>query len=705
MKIFKWIVGIVVGVVLLAVVALGILTLVLDTETIKERVIVRFEQKTGHTLRIDAPIEWSIFPWLGLKLEKVTVGNAPGFGDEPLAAIDVLDVKVGLMPLLEKRIAVDTVVLKGVDINLVRNREGQANWESLTAGKEAGSESDERAAPSGQEGGAEEFQIDLKGIELDDLDLDYVDAQKGAAYHLEDLDVRIGELKPGTPVLVELSTKLALQEPPLAGRVSISTEVTVSGDSRRIDLSALAIELHAEGKGLPEGGVDLKMAGNLALDRQADRLAVSDLSLAGPQVDITGAVSVSDLTGKPKVEGRLALQDTNLRELLALAGVELETADPQALTKVSAQLQMVQEGGALTLKPLEIRLDESAISGYVAIPSFEGPVVRARLRVDSIDLDRYLPPTKEDKPTAGAGSGAGGTAEQPQKIDFTPLRKLDADATIEVGRLKVSGLSMEKVTLTLKAKKGVIRLDPIGALLYQGKLGASARLDVRKDEPAVRAQSQLAGIQIGPLLAALSGKDYLTGTGNLKFKVDTRGMGEKAIRRNLNGDFSVDFRDGAYKGINLAHAIRQAWAAIKGRTIPDDEPKQTDFAELRGTGVIRKGVVTNRDFYLASPVLRVKGKGKVDLVQEKVDYLLTAKVVGSLVGQGGKSIEELKGIPIPVRIEGDLDNPSPMIDVEALAKALAEAKLEEKKGDLLEKAGKKIEKELGVDLLKGFLGR
>jgi len=348
MKVLKWLIGILVGVVLLAAVALGVLTLILDTDTLKEQVIVRFEQKTGHTLRIDAPIQWSIFPWLGLKLEKVTVGNAPGFGDEPLAAIDVLDVKVGLIPLLEKRIAVDTVVLRGVDINLMRNKAGQANWESLTAGREAGSEEGGRPEPSGQQGGAEDFQVDLKGIELDDLDLDYVDAQKGAAYHLEDLDVRIGELKPDTPVLVEISTKLALQEPPLAGRVSISTEATASGDHQRIDLSALAIELHAEGKGLPEGGVELKMAGNLALDRRADRLAVSDLSIAGPQVDITGAVSVSDLTGKPKVEGRLALQDTNLRELLALAGVELETADPQALTRVSAQLQMVQESGALT---------------------------------------------------------------------------------------------------------------------------------------------------------------------------------------------------------------------------------------------------------------------------------------------------------------------------------------------------------------------
>jgi AsmA protein len=697
-KILKWLLGILVGVV---VIAMAVLYLVIDTEAIRQKAVEKFQQETGHSLEIRKPVEWSVFPWLGLKLEDVVVGNAPGFGDEPLARVQVLDVKVGLKPLLERRVAVDALLLQGVHLNLERNEKGVGNWETLARAR--GSEKAPSTAEAGKKTEGKGFSIDLKGVELDDLDLEYVDRQSGEAYHLEDLQVHIGELKPGVPVPVELALKLRSQKPLIASELHFSSEVTTSEDFRRIDLSALAVKLHAEGEGLPEKGIDLQAAGNLALDLARERLAVSDFSLSGPRVDITGAVSVSGLKHGPRVEGHLALQETNLRELLELAGVELETADPEALTHVSMNLEMVRSRNALTIEPLEVRLDQSRIEGRLAIPSFEGPVVRAQLEVDRIDLDRYLP-SRSEETASSQGKAQGSEQSSAEPLDLAPLRRLDADVTIRVGALKASNLTMEKVVLTFTAKQGVIRLDPVGARLYHGSLSASADLDLRRKQPGIQASSSLTGIQIGPLLAALDGKDYLTGTGNLKLDLRTRGLEEPAIRRNLNGDFSIDFRDGAYKGFNLAHAIRKAWAAIKGKTIPDDQPKQTDFAELRGSGVIRKGVIRNEDLYLASPALRVRGKGKVDLVREKVNYLLTVKVVGSLEGQGGKSIDELKGVPIPVRIKGDLASPSPTIDVAALARALAKAKIEEKKGELLEKAGRKIEKKLGVDLLKGFLG-
>jgi len=93
----------------------------------------------------------------------------------------------------------------------------------------------------------------------------------------------------------------------------------------------------------------------------------------------------------------------------------------------------------------------------------------------------------------------------------------------------------------------------------------------------------------------------------------------------------------------------------------------------------------------------------VDLVRHQVDYLLTTKVVGSLEGQGGS--DKLKGVAIPVRIKGDLNNPSPMVDLEAALKANAEHKLEEKKQELLDKAEEKLQDKLGKGALKGLFGR
>ncbi len=707
MKFLKWLLIVVVVLVVLVVAAVGLLRVMVDPEQIKQEVATRFEQQTGHSLTIDAPVKWSVFPWLGLHLEKVAIGNAPGFGKQPLASVGVLDVKVGLKPLMEKRIAVDTVVLKGVKLNLVRNAKGVANWESLVGGK--AKKVNHAEVEKGKNDQLDQYSIDLKGVDVEDIDLSYLDKAAGQSYRLHDLHLHLGEVKPGKPVKVRLGGGATVGKPAVELKLDASTRGTFSRDFKRIQLADLVVKLAGQGDELPKGGIELKLAGNMSLDQAAGKLKVSNLSISGPQVDVTGALDISGLNQKPRVEGQLALRQTNLKSLLKLAGVNIQTADPKALTRLSAKLSLVQKGGALTIDPLKLVLDNTHLNGRLAIPSFTGPVVRARLQADTIDLDRYLPP-KEKKPTVGSApasasvNSSGKTASA--KVDFTPLRKLDADVSVAVGKLSVNHLHMKKVTLRLVAKKGVVTLSPVNALLYHGRLNAKASMNVRGSKPVIQAGSSLVGIRIGPLLADLTGKDKLTGTGNVKFSLHTRGLGDLEIRRNLNGNFSLSLRDGAYKGFDLAQVIREAKMALKGqRPAPTSKVPETDFAELRGTGVIHNGVVSNKDLYLASPILRVKGNGLVDLVKEQMDYHVMAKLVGSLKGQGGKSMEELRGIPIPVRVTGPLSDPSPKVDAEALVKGVAKKKIEEKKQELLKKAGEKLQNQIGGSVLRGLFGR
>ena len=74
-----------------------------------------------------------------------------------------------------------------------------------------------------------------------------------------------------------------------------------------------------------------------------------------------------------------------------------------------------------------------------------------------------------------------------------------------------------------------------------------------------------------------------------------------------------------------------------------------------------------------------------------MDYLATATVVGTLKGQDGESMEDLKGLPLPVRIKGELDNPDISLDMAAMAKALF--------GDSIKKGTKAIEDTLRKTIL------
>jgi AsmA protein len=694
MKIIKWLIGLIVAVVVIAVLAVVALKMFVDEDMLKAKASTAFKEQTGQELTIAGPLNWSVFPWVGLELGDVTIGSASGFGNQPLAVVKRLDVKVAVKPLFQKKVAVDTVVLRGVRLDLRRDKSGRVNWEGLARAGE-GETAEVPRNKKGDDSGmsAEDFEIKLQGVELEDVSFHFTDDMEGSSFQLDDLNLTLGELTPDQPVPLRLRFQVKNAKPAMAMSLKLSTDMVYSGDFQRLDLSALSLDVDAAGEGLPPEGVKLALASNIGLDRKAGVLAMSDFSLSGLNVDVTGEMSVSDMnSGQPRVEARLALQKTNLRALLALAGVELQTADPEALKQVSARLFVAQKGDALTIKPLSITLDDTTMDGSLRILSFNGPVFRASFKLDAIDLDRYLPPKQEAQVSAETESRPA-AAEKAKAPDFTALRKLDLDAEFKIGHLKVNGMKMDDISLKLRSRKGVLKLDPLSANLYKGTLQVNAQLDVRKNTPQFSVKEKLSNIQIEPLLNDLTGSAQLRGTGNVDMDISSKGLDDATIRKNLNGRFGISFRDGAYIGINLAQAIRKAM----GQAV-SNEPEETDFAELKGTGVIKQGVVDNQDLYLASPVLRVTGKGRVNLVKEQMNYLLTTKIVGSLKGQGGADASKLRGVAIPVRISGDVRDPSIKVDLAAALKANAEHKIEEK-------IQEKVKDKLGKDVLKGLFGR
>jgi AsmA protein len=246
----------------------------------------------------------------------------------------------------------------------------------------------------------------------------------------------------------------------------------------------------------------------------------------------------------------------------------------------------------------------------------------------------------------------------------------------------------------------------MGAELYEGKFDGRVVLNASGKTPKVAARNSLSGIQIGSLLQDVAGQDRLTGKGELALDINITGLTEPEIRRTLNGTSRFAFTDGAIKGVNIAQVIRQGSQALGmgGSGVSTGTPGQTDFTELTGSLQMTNGVIKNQDLKAKSPLLRIEGKGTVDLPQDTIDYLVETVLVRSLEGQGGKGRDELAGINIPVRVTGPLTSPSYRPDLEAALSAKAKAQLEEKKQELQQKAGEKIQEEMG-DALKGLFGR
>jgi len=200
----------------------------------------------------------------------------------------------------------------------------------------------------------------------------------------------------------------------------------------------------------------------------------------------------------------------------------------------------------------------------------------------------------------------------------------------------------------------------------------------------------------------MTGKDRLSGKGQFNSTIAMRGNSVNAIKRSMNGKLDFRFDDGAVKGINLAQTIRETKAKFGGKPAPkSDEPQQTDFSTLSGSGEIKNGVLTNKDLLAKSPYLRVTGAGKINLVKEAMDYVVKTVIVGTAEGQGGQGLDDLQGVPIPVKIKGPFNTLSYSVDWGQVLTGTQKAKLEEKLEKKKVEVKKKVEDKL-KDKLKGL---
>jgi len=715
-KLFKILAALVGVVLLLVVAAVIIIPLVVDPNDYKDEIVTKVKEATGRDLKIQGDIGLSVFPWLGVELGAIELSNAKGFGDAPFAAVTEAAVRIKIMPLLDKRLEADTVTLKGLRLNLAKAKDGSTNWDDLAAaGKPA--EPVSRKKPEPAPAGAPLAALAIGGVEISDARLSWKDETSGQHFVVDQLKLETGALVPGRPVNLELAFLVESKEPALQAKLRLTGSPLLDMDKQQLSIEKLLLELSAEGEMLQGEPLEVQLESGVAMDLGAQTLSLGGLRLTVSELVVSGDLKGSSIMESPAFSGDLKVAEFNLRKLLEDRKLPVpETADANVLTKVALTTGLKATDKDAVLSNLQFTLDDSTLKGNLSVKDFAKPAIGFKLAVDAIDLDRYLPPPAEGEeagqPAKAAASkpaaktpakGAATAGAEPELLPVETLRQLNLDGVFAIGQLTVKKLQAKDLEVTVKARDGHVQVGKRIKHFYEGNLQGQAVIDVRGKTPVLTVEENLMGVQAGPLLKDYMGEDKMTGEGRFQAKLKTRGNTDSVLRKNLGGDLSLRFENGAVKGINVAQVIRENWAKVKGQPVPAASgPQQTDFSELSGTAKITKGVLDNRDLMAKSPLLRIDGKGQVDLVKEMMDYTLTTTLVGSLEGQGGQEMTDLKGAPIPVRLAGPLADPKPSVNMEELATRLAKTKAKEKVGEKIqEKLGDKAPPQL-QDALKGL---
>lgn len=530
-----------------------------------------------------------------------------------------------------------------------------------------------------------------------------------------------GESHQLTSTPMNLSLRV-MNGPKLLELVDAKASLGLAGDLSRqqLQLKPFRADVHFEGEGVGGKGLNATVQGDAALDLLAGvaQLGRIDIDADGLRASLGG--KASGLKAAPRFDGHVEVAEFNPRAWLAAHERPLVGVPEGALGRAGASADVSFAEGALRLAGLDARVDDSHARGAVGLGAAG---VSADLDIDRLDLDRYVPPAA---PSAGKGGGAGKgsavaagpSADRPIELPVALLRELNAQADLRIGQLTVQRIDVAGLRLSGKARGGDIDIDRLEGRAFDGRFDLRGGLDVREQAPAWRAAGRASGVDVGQVLQKFADSDRLRGHGELEFDLRTRGASTNALKVGLDGTARARFYDGALKGVNIGELLRKADAALKGQPAPSGEAPETDFTELTGSASIRNGVVNNPDLDGKSPLLRVQGAGSIDLPKNTIDYGLTVTVVQTATGQGGKALENLRGVPVPLKISGSLSDPDYRVD---LGKVLEERA----KKEVEKRVTEELQKKLGIpsqpsdaggaqqapavppvqDLLKGLLDR
>jgi len=714
----------------------------------KTQIIRAVKESKQRNLRLDGDIKLSFFPSIGVSLSKVSLSEYRS--DKEFSAIESARVSVALMPLLRKQVVVDEVAVGGLKANLVMHKDGTTNIDDLLG--LTGPKPEQHKPEQNQPAAAPPVKFDIAAVSLEKASLSYRDEGSGAQYAISDLNLKTGRVAIGVPVKIDISAGIKANQPKLDITTKIKTTLSFDLDKQKYRLQDL--QFQADGSALDISDLKVQAGGDISADVVTQEFTAKKFALNASGVKVKDKFEAAldapllNLTqdkysgDKVTLKGKMDAAFGNIVANLSLPGVEgnsqsfkvsalsldLDVKQPEQAFKVklssplSGNIKTQQfnlgtltvavnaTGDKLPNKSVSsemkgsVQVDalkqnvqaslaggllQSQIKAKVEVKGFAEPAIKFDVDVDQFDADLYLPKTP-----AAAASSPSKSSQSEQPLDLSALRKLILDGSLHVGALKVMNVKSTQLRVEVKAFNGLVNINPLSAKLYQGSINGSLSVNAQAT-PSIAIIQNLSGINVAPLAKDAADLDMLEGKGNIGLNLTSHGNTVSAMKKALNGNFSLNLADGAIKGIDIdkkllaAQAMLSKGSGATSETQAANKDEKTVFKEFKATFKVTNGVAHNDDLSLRSDLVRVSGTGDINIGNDSVDYVAKAAISKTPDGKGG--------ITVPLHVSGPYTQLKYTLDYGAMVKEAVKQKVDAKVESQKEELKKKLN-----DKLKGL---
>lgn len=586
-------------------------------------------EQTGRNLEIkgNASLGISLVPTL--ELEDVSFENAKWSVHPEMVKLARLDIKISLLPLLQKNVEINQIVLVKPEIYLEVNKDGVANWDFAV--KEA----------------------------MKSLNSQYAQ----------------GEI-----ILTDANVSNKLDLPISAAMINVMIEdgiVKMKNAQTGQDISLSIKELSVSSKSADD---DLSVVFDLIFNGED----IKGTAKFGSVKSLLGSFEPYPISIKAKAFGVNAVVDGSVINALSKDiryAINLDVYNPRDnFGAPRTRLEADVDGG---MKSVDVKINSLDVEGNIItgeiLADISGtiPSVEASLRSNLINLPTIMPAKKEAKfemPSLISSAHASKLVPETE-IPYELFLLADAAVVLKIESLIVNDdVTIDGVSLNANLKDGVLELNPVVLGFNKGTINIDAKV-IAQDEIVLMnvlsknivIQEVYKGIAAGDdnKFAIVSG-----GGADIKINIDSYGKTANQLAENLNGKMVVIVKESKMKtgeldlfsGSVFSKTIKNVSNLLKVGTKKPKAQMTLNCAVIRSD--IQKGKLNFPDgIAFDTDEFKLSSNGYVNLRDDKLSFNLTP-----FSGNMNDVANITRLLSSFVKVTGTLDNPTVGIDETAIQK-------------------------------------
>jgi len=654
------------GLLTLAVLVVFLGPLLIPTGMLEHEVMRWTHAKTGLTLKIQGPVEVTIFPTLGLSLNRVALMNPRGFPPQPLIQIHHASIRAAFLPLLAGTIRISETTLQDVHLTLRTNRAGVSNVSHLLQAI-AGSTPQTHTATPRTTGG---FKLETLGrLDLENVDIRYLNLKSGARESVRGLTLEAGPIERRRPFPLSFRMEIRSRAPALDVAVRLKTAVLWA---RKEVFHLEQPVFHVAFLGRHPISL-LAQAASLEVAPDHDSIDLSGLKLSG--AGLHGSLSLrGTLAPAPSRDlgGRISFSLTRLKPWLGKSLTHLlrtRATHPPLTFGTSFHFT----GSRLRLPALVVTLGAEKIAGQMEAILGPQPEVHAAFVGNTLTL---APLTPANRVAAAARPAPAKVA--PDLSGWSWLHALNGEAALRLAQLNYGALTLTKLNVQARLERGTLTLYPAEALGFKGAIALRGSLVASQGLPDIHLHLKAQDLSLHALSTALNigHSAALSGQLSTEGQASFTGLSMATLARTLSGTGQVKVIHAIWRGVDLTRIVTAVGNALRGR-VPSRWPTggETRIGTLEAQFALHHAKIMIRKAILATMRLRATGTGTIDWVEPHLDlHLLLHPLAGNRPGQIPWP-PNMRQVTIPVTIQGSLMAPKVTPDIRSILQSALRSKL------------------------------